>query len=184
VPKLRARRLGTARITRRREVTRPAHSPPPLGYCHTSCSAQEEHYRSAWTMPRRRSPGQYVQTPRHTWKDQWSSRTPLEHSDRHLSCRISPRCEASAAWAPGDTRLPPSDSGCFYGAEPDSGSESNSHDPTRECFHIDGAVETTDEMQDAVAGGRAPAAREDPRTPGNDGQVDPPPQEDRAAQIA
>ena len=74
--------------------------------------------------------------------------------------------------------------GCFYAAEPDSDSESDSYDPTRECFHIDGAVETTDETQDAVAGGRAPAAREDPRTPGNDGQVDPAPQEDRAAQIA
>jgi len=74
--------------------------------------------------------------------------------------------------------------GCFYAAEPDSGSDSDSYDPTRECFHIDGAVETTDETQDAVAGGRAPAAREDPRTPGNDGQVDPPPQEDRAAQLA
>ena len=43
--------------------------------------------------------------------------------------------------------------GCFYAAEPDSGSESDSHDPTRECYHIDG-------------------------------QVDPPPQEDRAAQLA
>ena len=43
--------------------------------------------------------------------------------------------------------------GCFYAAEPDSGSESDSCDPTRECFHIDGAVETTDETQDAVAGG-------------------------------
>ena len=51
------------------------------------------------------------------------------------------------------------------------------------CFHIDGAVETTDETQDAVACGRAPAAREDPRAPGNHGQVDPPPQEDTAAQI-
>ena len=74
--------------------------------------------------------------------------------------------------------------GCFYAAEPDSGSESDSCDPTRECFHIDGAVETTDETQDAVAGGRAPAAREDPRTPGNDVLVDRPPQEDRAAQLA
>ena len=74
--------------------------------------------------------------------------------------------------------------GCFYAAEPDSDSESNSYDPTRECFNIDGAVETTNETQDAVAGGRAPAAREDPRTPGNDGQVDPPPQEDKAAQLA
>jgi len=74
--------------------------------------------------------------------------------------------------------------GCFYVAEPDSGSESDSYDPTRECFHIDGAVETTDKTQDAVDSGRAPAAREDPKTPGNDRQVDPPPQEERAAQIA
>jgi len=72
--------------------------------------------------------------------------------------------------------------GCYHAAEPDSDSETDSYDPTRECCHIDGAVETTDETQDAAAGGRAPAAREDPRTPGNDGQVDPLPQEDRAAQ--
>jgi len=65
--------------------------------------------------------------------------------------------------------------GCFYAAKPDSDSEFDNYDPTRECFHIDGAVETSDETQDAVAGGRAPAAREDPRMPGNDGQVDPPP---------
>ena len=45
-------------------------------------------------------------------------------------------------------------------------------------------METTDETQDAVAGGQAPMAREDPRTPRNNGQVDPPPQEYRAAQIA
>jgi len=74
--------------------------------------------------------------------------------------------------------------GCFYAAKPDSDSESDSYDPTRECFNIDGEVETTDETQDAVASGRAPVAREDPRTPGNDGQVDPPPQEDKAAQLA
>jgi len=74
--------------------------------------------------------------------------------------------------------------GCFYTAEPDSDSESDSYDPTRDCFHIDGIVETTDETQDAVAGGRAPTAREDPKTPANDGQVDPPPQKDRAAQLA
>jgi len=43
--------------------------------------------------------------------------------------------------------------GCFYTAEPDSDSETDSYDPTRECFHIDGAMETTDETQDAVAGG-------------------------------
>ena len=59
--------------------------------------------------------------------------------------------------------------GCFYATEPDSDSEFDSYDPTRECFHIDRVVETTDETKDAVAGGRAPAAREDPRMPGNDG---------------
>ena len=74
--------------------------------------------------------------------------------------------------------------GCFYAAKPDPDSESDSYDPTRECFNIDGEVETTDETQDIVAGGRAPVAREDPRTPGNDGQVYPPPQEDKAAQLA
>jgi len=74
--------------------------------------------------------------------------------------------------------------GCFYAAKPDSDSETDSHEPMRECYHVDGAVETTDETQDAAAGGRAPAAREDPRTPRNDGQVDPPPQEDRTAQLA
>jgi len=73
--------------------------------------------------------------------------------------------------------------GCFYATKPDSDSESDSYDPTRECFNIDGEVETTDETQDAVAGGRAPVAREDPRTPGNNGQVDPP-QEDKATQLA
>ena len=65
--------------------------------------------------------------------------------------------------------------GCFYVAKPDSDSETESYDPTRECYHVDGAVETTDETQDAALGGRAPAAREDTRTPGNEGQVDPPP---------
>jgi hypothetical protein len=48
--------------------------------------------------------------------------------------------------------------GCFYAAEPDSDSETDSYDPTRECYHIDGAVETTDETRDVAAGGRAPAA--------------------------
>ena len=43
--------------------------------------------------------------------------------------------------------------GCFYAAEPDSDSETDSYDPTRECYHIDGAVETTDETRDAAAGG-------------------------------
>ena len=74
--------------------------------------------------------------------------------------------------------------GCFYAAKPDSDSESDSYNPTRECFNIDGEVETTDKTQDAVAGGRAPLAREDPRMPGNDGQTNPPSSEDKAAQLA
>jgi hypothetical protein len=73
--------------------------------------------------------------------------------------------------------------GCFYTAEPDPDSEFDSYDPTRECFNIDGAVATMDDTQDATAGGQAPAAREDPRTPRNDGQVDPPPQDDKATQL-
>ena len=74
--------------------------------------------------------------------------------------------------------------GCFYAVEPDNiDFESDSYDPTRECHNIDGEVVTTDETQDADAGVRAPAAREDPRTPGNDGQVDPPAQDDKAAQL-
>jgi len=63
--------------------------------------------------------------------------------------------------------------GCFYTTEPDPDSESDSCDPTREFFNIDGVVATTADTQDATTGGRAPAVREDPRTPGNDGQVDP-----------
>ena len=74
--------------------------------------------------------------------------------------------------------------GCFYATEPDPDSESDSYDPTRECLNIDGEVETTDERQDTVTGDRAPVAREDPRTPRNNGQVDPPPQEDKATQLA
>ena len=74
--------------------------------------------------------------------------------------------------------------GCFYVAESDPDSKSDSYDPTRECFNVDREVETTDETQDAVAGGRAPVAREDPRTPGNNSQVDPPPEEDKATQLA
>jgi len=149
-------------------------SPPP-GYFHMGWSPQGEHCRSAWTMPRRHSPGQYVQTPRHTWRDQWSSHATLEHNNRCPSCRIS-QVRGLHRLGPGRytitslrQRLLEEGRGCFYATEPDSGSESDSYDPTRECHHIDGAVETTDETQDAAAGGRAPAAREDPRKPGNDG---------------
>jgi len=81
-------------------------------------------------------------------------------------------------------RLAEEGRGCFYVTEPDPDSESDSYDPTRECFNIDGEVATTDDTQDAVAGGRAPVAREDPRTPGNDGQIDPPSQDDKAPQLA
>jgi len=73
---------------------------------------------------------------------------------------------------------------CFYAAEPDPDSESDSYDPTRECFNVDVEVATTDDMQDTIADGRAPIAREDPRTPGNDRQVNPPAQDDKAAQFA
>jgi len=66
-------------------------------------------------------------------------------------------------------QLPKEGRRCFYAAKPDPDSESDSYDPTRECFNIDGEAESTDETQDAVAGGRAPVAREDPRTPGNNG---------------
>ena len=71
---------------------------------------------------------------------------------------------------------------CFYTAEPDPNSESDSYDPTRECFNVDGAMATTDDT-DATASARAPTAREDPRTLGNDGQADPPPQDDKATQL-
>ena len=74
--------------------------------------------------------------------------------------------------------------GSFYTAEPDTDSESDSNDPTRECFNVDGAMATTDDTEDTVAGARAPAAGGDPRTPRNDGQADPPPQDDKAAQLA
>ena len=42
---------------------------------------------------------------------------------------------------------------CFYTAEPDPDSESDSYDPTRECFNLDGSVATTDNTQDVAAGG-------------------------------
>ena len=81
-------------------------------------------------------------------------------------------------------RLAEEGRGCFYAAVPDPDSESDSYDPTRECFNVNGEVETTDETQDVITGSRASVAREDPRTPGNDGQVDPPPPEDKATQLA
>ena len=74
--------------------------------------------------------------------------------------------------------------GCFYTAEPDPDSKSNSYNPTRECLNLDGAVATTDDTQDAAAGGRAPVAREETRILGNDGQVDPSPRDDNAVQLA
>ena len=74
--------------------------------------------------------------------------------------------------------------GCFYTAEPDPDSESDSYDPTKECFNVDGAVATTDDTEDTAAGARGPTARGDPRTPRNKGQADPPPQDDKAAQLA
>ena len=73
---------------------------------------------------------------------------------------------------------------CFYTAEPDPDSESDSYDPMRECFNVDGAAATMDDTEDAAASARAPAAGGDPRTPGNKGQADPPPQDDKATQLA
>ena len=63
--------------------------------------------------------------------------------------------------------------GCFYAAEPDSDSETNSYDPTRECYHIDKAVETTDETRDAAAGGRAPRHEKTPGRLGTTGKLTP-----------
>ena len=74
--------------------------------------------------------------------------------------------------------------GCFYTTEPDPDSKSDSYDHKRECFNTDGAVATTDDIEDATTGVRAPASREDPRTFGNNGQVDPPAYDDKAKQLA
>ena len=74
--------------------------------------------------------------------------------------------------------------GCFYTAEPDPDSESDSYDPTRDCFNVDGAVVTTDDTEDTATGTRAPIAGEDPKTPGNNGQANPPPQDDNVVQLA
>jgi len=74
--------------------------------------------------------------------------------------------------------------GCFYATEPDLESKSDSDDPTRECFNVDGALATMDDTKDAAAGARALTAGGDPRTAGNDRQVDPPPQDNKAAQLA
>jgi hypothetical protein len=74
--------------------------------------------------------------------------------------------------------------GRFYTAELDPNSESDSYDPTRDCFNIDGAVATMDDMEDAAAAARAPAAGGNPRTPGNGEQADLPPQDDKAAHLA
>jgi hypothetical protein len=65
---------------------------------------------------------------------------------------------------------------CFYTTEPDPDSESDSYEPTRECFNIDGAVATTYDMEDngnaAATAAPAPVARANLRTLGNEGQAD------------
>jgi hypothetical protein len=79
---------------------------------------------------------------------------------------------------------------CFYTAiEPDLDFESDSYDPTRECFNIvDGAVASSDDTEDdgnAGAAVAAPAAGGDPKTPGQEGpQNPPPPQDEKAEQLA
>ena len=76
---------------------------------------------------------------------------------------------------------------CFYTTELDPDSESDSYDPTRECFNIDGAVATTDDLEDdnnaAAPTAPAPAAGANLRTPRNKGRGDTPPQDGRAAQL-
>ena len=78
--------------------------------------------------------------------------------------------------------------GCFYTAEPDHDFESNNYDPIRECFNIIGAMATIDNMEDegnaTAATAPAPAAGANLRISRNKGQADPPPQDDKAAQLA
>ena len=94
----RIRQPDVTRATRQRwTVMRLARPRPPRSCYHTGCSPLGERTHSVWTAPRHHSPGQYVQTPRHTWNDQRSSRATPERSSNQPSCRISPRCEASDA---------------------------------------------------------------------------------------
>ena len=58
--------------------------------------------------------------------------------------------------------------GCFYTTEIDPDYESDNYNPTRECFNIDGAVATTDDMEDSAASDRAPIVGGEPKTPRND----------------
>lgn len=68
---------------------------------------------------------------------------------------------------------------CFYTTEQYPNSKSDSYDPTRQWFNIDGAVATTDDTEDednaAAATAPAPAVGANLRTPRNEGQADPPP---------
>jgi len=68
--------------------------------------------------------------------------------------------------------------GCFYtAAEPDPNSESDSYDPTRECFNIeDGAVAFEDDTTNDNGNGAAaaPAAGSNHRTLEQEGWLDPP----------
>jgi len=79
--------------------------------------------------------------------------------------------------------------GCFNTtAVLDLDSEFDSYDPMGECFNIiDTAVATTDDMEgdgNATATA-APVAGADPRTPGHEGQLDPPPpQNDKVTRLA
>jgi hypothetical protein len=58
--------------------------------------------------------------------------------------------------------------GCFYTTEQDPDSESDSYDPTRECFNINGVMATTNDTEDAAAAARASAVGGNPMTPGNE----------------
>jgi hypothetical protein len=50
---------------------------------------------------------------------------------------------------------------CYFGA-PDFDSADDSYDPTRECFHIDGAIVSDSEAEVAVGGGNATPTLVDP----------------------
>jgi hypothetical protein len=43
----------------------------------------------------------------------------------------------------------------YYFGTPDSDSIDDSYDPTRECFHIDGAITSDSEVEVAAKGGNA-----------------------------
>ena len=147
----------------------------PLGRC----------TRLAWTTLRRRSPGQYVPVPGRAWNDHWSSRaTQIRNNklSKWLSSQVFPRYAGLDTWDLGDTPSPRLDRNWRRrGVDVSTPrSQTPTLNPTAMTLQESasiyyGAMATTDDTQDATTVARASAAREDPRTPGNDRQVDPPP---------